>query len=452
MKYDSPYTKLTNSMNENKIPVPLSSLPRVVIIGAGFAGLRLARLLSADQYQVVLLDKNNYHQFQPLFYQVAMSGLEPSSIVFPLRKMFQQRKNFYFRSLEVKSVDSDQRRIYTDFGWLEYDYLVLAMGADTNFFGNKHISDRAIPMKSVSEALFLRNRILSDLERAVNVYDFQDRQSYIDIVIVGGGATGVEVAGALAEMKKFILPKDYKELNAEEIDIHLVEAGPKLLPGMSEKSSRDAEKFLINMGVLVKTNAYVADYDGYFVTLGDGSKIVSRKLIWAAGVTGNTLEGLPDHLVVKNGRIKVDRKCRLEGFDNIFAIGDVAYMEEPAWPKGHPQVAQVALQQGTLVAENFKRKHTNRKWKDFTYKDLGSLATVGRNKAVADLPGFKTSGFWAWIIWLWVHLLSLVGVKNKFLVFINWVINYMTYDPSLRLIIRPKIPPQPSPGPMHKQE
>lgn len=422
------------------IPIPLSPLPRIVIIGAGFGGLRIARELSGKQYQIVLLDKNNYHQFQPLFYQVAMSGLEPSSIVFPLRKMFQKRKNFFFRSVEVEKIDAHSKHVFTNFGSLRYDHLVLAMGADTNFFGNARIADLSIPMKSISEALYLRNRILADLERAVNVNDFDSRQSYIDIVVVGGGATGVEVAGALAEMKKFILPKDYRELNVEEIDIHLIDAGPKLLAGMSEKASRKAEEFLISMGVLIKKNTFVTDYDGYTVSMNDGSKIISRKMIWAAGVTGNKIPGLPDSVIQKGNRIKVDRHCKAIGVDNIYAIGDVAYMEEPDYPQGHPQVAQVALQMGHLLATNFSRIASRKEIKEFHYKDLGSMATIGKNKAVADLPGLKTAGFFAWIIWLWVHLLSLVGVKNKFFVFINWVINYLSYDPSLRLMIRPRIP------------
>jgi len=422
------------------IPIPQSSLQRIVIVGAGFGGLRLARELSGKQYQIVLLDKNNYHQFQPLFYQVAMSGLEPSSIVFPLRKMFQKRQNFYFRSVEVETIESDKKVIHTNFGKVKYDYLVLAMGADTNFFGNERIANLAIPMKSISEALYLRNRVLSDLEKAVNIYDLVERHSYTDIVIVGGGATGVEIAGALAEMKKFILPKDYKELNIDDIDIFLVDAGPKLLAGMSEKASRKAEEFLLEMGVIIQKDTFVTDYDGYKVTMNDGNEIISRKVIWAAGVIGNKLPGLPESALTRGNRIKVNAYCQVEGFNNIYAIGDVAFQTEEKYPHGHPQVAQVAIQMGKSVAKNFDRQKKGKSLQPFSYRDLGSMATVGKNKAVADLPGFKTTGFFAWIIWLWVHLLSLVGVKNKFLVFINWVINYLTYDPSLRLIIKPRIP------------
>jgi len=426
--------------NHDYIPLPKSPLPRIVIVGAGFAGLRLARELSGKQFQIVLLDKNNYHQFQPLFYQVAMSGLEPSSIVFPLRKMFQKRQNFYFRSVEVESIDTDLQVISTNFGKIKYHHLVLAMGADTNFFGNERIANLAIPMKSISEALYLRNRVLSDLEKAVNVYDLADRHSYTDIVIVGGGATGVEVAGALAEMKKYILPKDYKELNIEDIDIYLVDAGPNLLAGMSDKASQKAEEFLLEMGVIIRKNTFVTDYDGMKVTMSDGNEIISRKVIWAAGVIGNKIPGLPEESLTRSNRVKVNSFCQVENLKNVYAIGDVAFLSDKAYPDGHPQVAQVAIQMGKLVAGNFQRIKNGKELKPFSYRDLGSMATIGKNKAVADLPGFKTAGFFAWIIWLWVHLLSLVGVKNKFLVFINWVINYLTYDPALRLIIKPRIP------------
>ncbi len=420
--------------------IPDTEVPRIVIIGGGFAGLKMARSLRSAPYQVVLIDKNNYHQFQPLFYQVAMSGLEPSSIVFPLRKAFQKQKQFYFRNAEVIKIDSGLNEVQTDRGWLAYDYLIIAIGADTNFFGNQMIADHALPMKSVSEALYLRNKILEDLESALNIRDYEERQSWIDIVIVGGGPTGVEVAGALAEMRKYILPKDYKELNPKEIDIHLIEAGPSLLAGMSELSGQKAEEFLLDMGVLVKKNTQVTSYDGKTVTMKDGSVIQSRKLIWAAGVSGNKISGLPADVIVRGNRIKVDTFCKVEGSDNIYAIGDIASMVSEAYPNAHPQVAQVALQQGQLLAKNLIRKSNGQTEKPFKYVDKGSMATIGKNKAVADLPFMKLNGFFAWLIWLAVHLLSLIGVKNKLLVFLNWIINYLTYDPSLRLIIRPRVP------------
>ncbi len=420
--------------------IPDSQVPRIVIIGGGFAGLKMARSLRNAPYQVVLIDKNNYHQFQPLFYQVAMSGLEPSSIVFPLRKAFQKQKEFYFRNAEVIKIDSELNEVQTDRGWLTYDYLILAMGADTNFFGNQMIADHALPMKSVTEALYLRNKILEDLETALNIRDYEERQSWIDIVIVGGGPTGVEVSGALAEMRKFILPKDYKELNPEEIDIYLVEAGPSLLSGMSDVSGRKAEEFLLEMGVLVKKNTQVVSYDGKLVTMNDGSVIQSRKLIWAAGVSGNKIPGLRADAIVRGNRIKVDAFNKVHESENIYAIGDIASMVSDEYPHAHPQVAQVALQQGQLLAKNLIRKSKGQVEKPFKYVDKGSMATIGKNKAVADLPLMKMNGFFAWLIWLAVHLLSLIGVKNKLLVFVNWLINYMTYDPSLRLIIRPRVP------------
>lgn len=420
--------------------IPDTEVPRIVIIGGGFAGLKMARSLRSAPYQVVLIDKNNYHQFQPLFYQVAMSGLEPSSIVFPLRKAFQKQKQFYFRNAEVINIDSEHNEVQTDRGWLAYDYLIIAIGADTNFFGNQMIADHALPMKSVSEALYLRNKILEDLESALNIRDYEERQSWIDIVIVGGGPTGVEVAGALAEMRKYILPKDYKELNPKEIDIHLIEAGPALLAGMSKESGAKAEEFLLEMGVLVRKNTQVLSYDGKVVTMNDGSVIQSRKLIWAAGVAGNKISGLAPDVLVKGNRIKVDTFNKVHGSENIYAIGDIASMISDDYPHAHPQVAQVALQQGQLLAKNLIRKSKGQPEKPFKYVDKGSMATIGKNKAVADLPFMKLNGFFAWLIWLAVHLLSLIGVKNKFLVFLNWIINYLTYDPSLRLIIRPRVP------------
>lgn len=420
------------------INIPSSDQERVVIIGAGFAGLSLARKLSRSSYQVVLLDKNNFHQFQPLFYQVAMAGLEPSSISFPLRKIFQKVDNVFFRMTEVQRVDTAAQRIYTPLGDLHYDHLVLAMGANTNFFGNEQVQRHAIPMKSVSEALYLRNHILNDFEKALNVIDYDERQGLIDIVIVGGGPTGVEVAGALAEMKKYILPREYKELDCDEIDIHLIQGADCLLKGMSPESSAAAEQFLTDLGVQVKLNTRVVDYDGEYVKMMDGSEIRTNKVIWAAGIQANILEGVPDSAITYGRRLKVNRCNQVEGFSRVYALGDLAYMEEEAYPEGHPQVAQVAIQQAENLAKNFKRAFKNTS--SFSYKDLGSMATIGRNRAVVDLPRAKFQGFFAWVVWLVVHLFALIGVKNKIFVFINWVWNYLTYDQSLRLIIRPYLP------------
>jgi len=421
------------------IPDTKENQQRIVIVGGGFAGLNLAKRLIKTNYQVVLIDKNNYHQFQPLFYQVAMSGLEPSSIVFPLRKMFQKHKNVYIRVAEVTEIETEKQYIHTELGNLSYDHLVLAIGADTNFFGNEHIAKKAIPMKSVSEALYLRNMILDDFEKALVTTDFEQRQKLIDIVIVGGGPTGVEVSGALAEMKKYILPKDYPEMNCDEIEIHLLQGGDSLLKGMSENASKSALKYLQELGVNVQLNTRVTDYDGEFVYVKGGEKIPTKKVIWAAGITGNPMKGLPESARCWGNRLRVNRLNQVNPYQNIYAIGDICYMEEPDYPQGHPQVAQVAIQQGKNLSKNFKLMEKNKPVKEFSYKDLGSMATIGRNLAVVDLPSWKMNGLFAWFIWLFVHLFQLMGVKNRLFVFINWVWNYITYDQSLRLIIKPKV-------------
>ncbi len=420
------------------INIPDSGRKRIVIVGAGFAGINLAYKLAKSDYEIVLIDKNNYHQFQPLFYQVAMAGLEPSSIAFPLRKLFHFKKNITIRITKVEKVDTDRKILFTPLGDLKYDYLVISFGVDTNFFGNKNLEEKTIPMKSVAEALYLRNIILADYEKAVTTADYDERQGLIDIVIVGGGPTGVEIAGALAEMKKYILPKDYTELDCDEIDIYLIQSGEQLLKGMTKKAGDGAKRFLENLGVKVILNKRVQDFDGTHVHIDDGSKIQANKVIWAAGIKGNSIEGLPEDAATYGNRIKVNRFNEVEGLQDVFALGDIAYMEEPDYPQGHPQVAQVAIQQAKLLAKNFKRSHKNKPKKEFSYSDKGSMATIGRNRAVVDLPRFHFKGFFAWVVWLIVHLFSLIGVKNKLFVFINWVWNYFTYDQSLRLIIKPK--------------
>ncbi len=420
-----------------RINIPETDQKRVLIIGGGFAGLTMARRLATSDYQVVLIDKNNYHQFQPLFYQVAMAGLEPSSIAFPFRRLL-RRNNVYLRVTDVLRVEPEQHRVITPLGHCNYDYLVIATGANTNFFGNQHIEDLAIPMKSVSEALYLRNVILEDYEKALTTLDYDQRQGLIDIVIVGGGPTGVELAGSLAEMRKFVLPKDYHELDLSEIDIYLIQSGDQLLKGMSAEASAKSLQFLQELGVKVLLNNRVTDYDGERVYMQDGSNILTRKLIWAAGIQGAGMPGLPDTAYTRGGRLTVNEFLQVSGYDNIYALGDTAYMEEPDYPQGHPQVAQVAIQQGKRLAKNLRDLLKDKAPDPFHYHDKGSMATVGRHRAVVDLPQIKFQGYFAWLVWLLVHLFSILGVRNRVVVFLNWLWNYFTYDQTLRLIIRPR--------------
>lgn len=421
-----------------RINIPETGQKRIVIVGGGFAGLTLADKLKKTNYLTVLVDKNNYHQFQPLFYQVATAGLEPSSIIYPLRKMFHKNKNTYIRVTEVESIEPENKRVLTSFGILNYDYLVVAHGADTNYFGNKNIEKNVIPMKSVGEALGLRNTLFTDFEHALTSVADAEVNALLNIVIVGGGPTGVEVAGALAEMKKQIIPKDYPELDVNKIGIHLIQGADCLLKGMSNEASESALEFLKNLGVKVQLKTRVTDYDGHFLTLKDGSKIAAKKVIWAAGIRGNTIKGLPEDSVGGGNRLKVNHFNQVEGVENIYAIGDIAIMASEDKPYGHPQVAQVAIQQAKQLAVNFKALAKNKPMQAFEYSDLGSMATIGRKRAVCDIGKLKFQGTFAWLIWLFVHLLQLIGFKNKVFVFINWVWNYMFYDQSLRLIIKTK--------------
>jgi NADH:quinone reductase (non-electrogenic) len=413
---------------------------KLVIVGAGFAGLRLARKLNNKPgFEVLLIDRFNYHQFQPLFYQVATAALDASNISFPLRKAFQKSKNVRIRVEEVKQVVADQNKIITESEEIGYDILVLAMGADTNFFGNQNIAGNAFPMKSTVEALQIRHRLVQNFEDALLAKDPLQLQKLMNIVITGGGPTGVEVAGALADMKRYVLPKDYPELDFRKMNIYLLEGGPRTLGPMSEKSSEDSCRYLQKMGVTVMTNTLVKDYDGEQVHLGDGKTIPTNTVIWAAGIKGNVPEGIDKNLIVRGNRIKVDRHCKIEAATNIYALGDLAYMETPKYPKGHPQVASVAIAQADVLAKNLMlMERKSNKLYEFEYYDKGSLATIGRNLAVADLPRPKLhlNGFFAWIIWMSLHLFLILGVKNKIMTFINWIYNYFTYDQNLRLIFK----------------
>jgi NADH:ubiquinone reductase (H+-translocating) len=419
--------------------IPENDQKRVVIAGAGFGGLRLARYLANKPFQVVLIDKNNFHSFQPLFYQVATAGIEPSAISFPLRKIFQGYKNIHVRMGRVKKVLPETREIETSIGHLRYDYLVLAMGAGNNFFGNTAISKFSLPMKSVGESLGLRNTILNNFERALNTTDPEDQARLMNMVVVGGGPTGVEISGALAEMKNFVLPKDYPELDFSRMHIFLVENRPRLLGSMTEKSSQKAQHYLERLGVTIMLDSQVLDFDNETVYLDKERKLNAHTLIWAAGIKANSVEGLDGINLARGNRIAVDTYNRIEGYDNIFAIGDVAYMTENRYPNGHPQVAQVAIQQARTLAANLIRIRENKPLHAFYYHDLGTLATVGRNRAVVDLAFIRFQGLLAWFFWMFIHLMAIVGVKNRLLIFINWAYYYFTYDQSLRLIIKPKM-------------
>jgi NADH:ubiquinone reductase (H+-translocating) len=419
--------------------IPDSELKRVVIVGAGFGGLKLARHLSSKHFQVVLIDKNNFHSFQPLFYQVATAGIEPSAISFPLRKIFQGYKNIHVRMARVKKIFTETSEIETSIGNLTYDYLVLAQGAGNNFFGNASISMFSLPMKSVGESLGLRNTILNNFEKALNTTDPVVQDRLMNMVVVGGGPTGVEISGALAEMKNFVLPKDYPELDFSRMHIYLVENGSRLLGGMSERSSQKAGEYLEKLGVTVMLNSFVRDFDNDTVWIGKDQTLNTHTLIWAAGIKANSIEGFDESLFGRGNRIMVDHYNKVKGYENIFAIGDAALMLEKGYPNGHPQVAQVAIQQAKTLAGNLKSLENNQPLKKFQYRDLGTLATVGRNRAVVDLGFFRFQGLIAWFFWMFIHLMAIVGVKNRLIIFINWAYYYFTYDQSLRLIIKPKM-------------
>ncbi len=425
-------------MNPN---IPKTDRRRVVIVGAGFGGLKLARQLShRKEFQVVLLNRQNYHEFQPLYYQVATAGLEANSILFPLRAVFGNCKNVHIRVTNVTGVRTADKVIDTELGPVEYDYLVMATGADTNFFNQQNIIEKALPMKSVAEAISLRNRMLQNFEDALSVETLDEREGLMDVVVVGGGPTGVELCGTLAEMRKTVLPSDYPELDFKMMDIYLIESGAELLGPMSVQSQEHSLAYLQKLGVQVRLNTRVKDFDGRVVTMIDGSTLRTNNLIWAAGVKASPLAGLPPEVLGRGGRVLVNSYNQVQGFTDVFAIGDVALMTEEKWPNGHPQVAQPAMQQGKHLGKNMIRWVRNEQPVAFTYRDLGTMATIGRGLAVVDLPFWKFQGFFAWLTWLFVHLMSIVGVKNRLAIFLNWMFNYLTYNNSLRLIIRQKMP------------
>lgn len=422
--------------------IPETGKPRVVVIGGGFGGLEVSKSLCQADVQVVLIDRQNFHTFQPLLYQVATAALEAESIVYPFRKMFDEQDNFYFRLAEVQSVDTDQQVVFTSIGLFRYDYLIIATGATTNFYGNNAIKEKAISIKTIEDALSLRNTILYNFEKALQTDDQEQLNSLMDYVIVGGGPTGVEIAGALSELKKHVFPKDYKELDFVNMDIHLVQSGHQLLKGMSAKASAEALHSLEKYGVKVWLNSKVKYYDGRTVLLDTGERLHSHTLIWAAGVTGCIIQGLKKESIVSGNRIKVDQFNKVMGYDNVFAIGDIAAMISPEHPYGHPMLAQPAMQQGKRLAKNLKNHLKGKEMVPFKYRDQGSMATIGRNRAVADLKIFgkelRSKGLIAWIIWMIIHLLSIIGFRNKTIVLLNWMISYISYDKGMRLIIGEK--------------
>jgi len=415
-----------------------SSFPRIVIIGGGFGGIALAQKLSKKEVQVVLLDKHNYHTFQPLLYQVSTGGLEPDSIAYPIRKVLKDFSNFHFRLAEVTTVNPEQKTIITNIGNLKYDYLVIATGSETNFFGNKEIKEHAMAMKTIPQSLNLRSLILENFEQALLTDEMHERDALMNFVIVGGGPTGVELAGALAEIKKGVLPKDYPDLDTRRVRINLLQSGSRILPGMSDKASEKAEDFLEKLGVHVWKNTRVIGYDGKIVTTKTGTVFNAATLVWAAGVKGATIQGLEAKDILAGGnRIAVNSYSQIEKYPEIFAIGDVACMQSKDTPKGYPMMAQPAIQQGKKLGDNLIRLLEGKPLEPFVYKDKGSMATVGRNKAVADINNLKIQGVFAWFVWMFVHLFFLIGFRNRAVVFVNWVYNYIRFDREARLIIRP---------------
>jgi NADH:ubiquinone reductase (H+-translocating) len=419
--------------------IPISAYRRVVIVGGGFAGISIAKHLLKEKLQVVLLDRHNYHTFQPLLYQVSTSGLEPDSIAYPLRKITRRSKDGYFRLAEVTRITPEENKLETSIGEIAYDYLVLATGSRTNFFGNKSIEEHGMWMKTIPQALNIRSLILENLEQAVITGDPEKRKILLNFVVAGAGPTGVELCGAIAEVRNHIVPRDFRDLDPAEMEIHLVEGLDRVLPPMSAKASRAAEKFLKELGVKIHLNTMVQEYDGEVVTTNKNDLTFhTATFIWAAGVSGAPVKGLnASALVEKAGRYEVNVFNQVKGYENIFAIGDIALMQTKDYPKGHPMVAQPAIQQGKHLAKNLKRILRGEKMLPFKYNDKGTMATVGRNKAVVDLGKMKFGGFLAWFIWMFIHLYFLVGFRNRLVTFFNWVYNYVNFDKASRLIIRP---------------
>ncbi len=416
--------------------VPDTNLERILVIGCGFAGLNLVKKLRNLPYQVVMIDKHNYHTFQPLLYQVATAGLEPDSIAYPIRHIFKNQKNFFFRMAYAEKIDDRSNILTTNIGDIEFDHLIIATGSSTNYFGLENVEKYALPMKSVPEALNLRSIMLQNFEAASLTSDLEERERLMNFVIIGAGPTGVEMAGAMAELRNHVLPRDYPDLDFRRMSIHLVEMMDRVLPPMSENASHKSKQYLEKLGVSLWLNTQVEDYDGRLVKT-NRKNLPAYTCLWTAGVKGSLIPGLQEGKDYKNGRYLVNSFNQISNFKHIYAIGDVAMMVQDQYPKGHPMLAQVAIQQADNLAENLKRSASSKNWQEFKYKDLGTMATIGRNKAVADIGKLRFGGFAGWILWMVVHLRSLVGFRNRLVVLINWIINYFSYDKKIRLIIRP---------------
>ncbi|MHA7057723.1 NAD(P)/FAD-dependent oxidoreductase [Aquimarina sp. M1] len=417
--------------------IPYTNLPRLVIIGGGFAGVALARKMAKENVQLVLLDRHNYHTFQPLLYQVSTASLEPDSIAYPLRKIIKRGKNAYFRMTEVTSIDPSNKEVHTPIGNITYDYLVIATGARTNFFGNETIEKNAMRMKNLPQALNLRSLLLENLEEAVITTEPEKRKELLRFVLAGAGPTGVELAGGIAELKLNVLPRDYPDMDFSEMEIHLIEGADRVLPPMSKNASEKASEFLEKMGVHIHINTQVTNYEANLVSTNTNLTLKTATFIWSAGVTGAPIAGLQaDALIPRANRYKVNTLNQIEGYDHIYALGDIALMKTEEYPKGHPMVAQPAIQQGNHLVKNLKRHLQGKPMIPFKYFDKGSMATIGRNKAVVDIRKFRFGGFFAWFIWMFIHLWFLVGFRNRLVTFFNWTYNYINYDKAARLIVR----------------
>jgi len=430
------YCDEVNCQEKGRICVPATDMPRVVVVGGGFAGLQLLKRLKTKPVQVVLLDKNNYHQFIPLLYQVATSGIEPDNIVFPFRKMFRKYKNMVYRMAEVTKVNREKNTISTSIGEISYDFLVIATGSSTNYFGKKDIEKSSIGLKSLTDALDMRSHLLQNLEEAAIRCLGEDKEALSSVMIVGGGPAGVEMAGALAEFKRYILPRDYPELKQTRVNIILAEGTSRLLPWMPEKLSDKTYHYLKNMGVDIKLNTFVKNYNSDLVEFDNGESLRASALVWTAGVKGELFQGLGKESITPQNRILVDEFNRISGLNNVFAIGDIAFMQTAVYPSGHPMVAQVAIQQGKTLADNILFSLGQKPLQKFTYKDKGSMATIGKKKAVAIINRISVWGFPAWILWSFVHLMGIIGVRNKILIGLNWLWSYFTYDKGDRIILQ----------------